>query len=93
MEPVFRKANGELTRYAFGCGYVQTFNIGNVGHYATDSDSVALTLDGVWHVRFRNNGEFVWDSFDTYAEARKFWGVCKALIIARHNYAETLMGE
>lgn len=93
MEPTFRKNNGELTRYAFGCGYVQTFNIEHVEHYATDSDSVALYFEGVWHVKFRNAGTLEWETFDTYREARKFWGTCKALIIARHNYETARNGE
>lgn len=52
----FKNAKGELTPYAFGCGYVERYG------------ETRLHKDGVYHVSNLN----VWESFDTLNEARRF---------------------
>lgn len=53
----FNKPNGELTAYAFACGYVERL-----------SENVWLWRDGVYHVQ-TNSG--FWESFATLTEARQ----------------------
>jgi len=53
----FRTKKGNLTPYAFACGYIE------------EKNGWRLFLDGCWHVR----GHGKWVSFDTLAEARKFF--------------------
>jgi len=76
--PKFHKANGELTRYAFACGYLQSFTVDGRDYYATDAAGACLSLDnGCWHVKAHNGRQVharLWESFLTYGEARKAWG-------------------
>lgn len=53
----FKNAKGELTAYAFACGYVERLN-----------ENVWLWHDGVYHVQ-TNSG--FWESFATITEARQ----------------------
>ena len=53
----FKNAKGELTAYAFACGYVERLN-----------ENVWLWRDGVYHVQ-TNSG--FWESFATLTEARQ----------------------
>jgi len=55
--PKFRTKSGNLTPYAFACGYIE------------EKNGWRLFLDGCWHVR----GHGKWESFDTMAAARKFF--------------------
>jgi hypothetical protein len=52
----FKNAKGELTPYAFGCGYVERYG------------ETRLHKDGVYHVSNLD----IWESFDTLKEARRF---------------------
>lgn len=81
----FHKSNGELTMYAFGCGYVQSFTEDGSEYYGTRQDGVALSRDGVWHVRFRIDGEAHWFTFDEYSDARTVWIGVKQYIQAKIN--------
>jgi hypothetical protein len=57
----FVKKNGQLTMYAFACGYVE-------------KGETSLYKDGCWHVR--NYDEGIWETFNTHKEARKFFNQC-----------------
>lgn len=54
----FRLANGDLSAYAFGCGYVQSWTVdGGSDYYGTSANGVSLYRDGAtWHVRTRETG-------------------------------------
>lgn len=52
----FNKPNGELTAYAFACGYVERYG------------EFRLYRDGVYHLQ---NDSGYWESFATVAEARQ----------------------
>lgn len=58
--PRFYNANGTITRYAFGCGYVERYG------------PLSLYLEGTYHVRGIVGTERVWECFDTVGEARSF---------------------
>ena len=77
MSDTMTRANGELSRYAFGCGYIQSWTAdGGSDYYGTNAPGVSLYLDGVWHVKAHTDGHGtgVWETFDTYTEARAYWG-------------------
>jgi hypothetical protein len=82
MAAKFYKANGELTRYAFACGYLQVFTVDGKPYYSTDAAGVCLYLDGgCWHVKAHNTEHGhaqVWENFLTYKEARQVWGRVRA---------------
>jgi hypothetical protein len=61
----YRKPNGDLTPYAFSCGYIQE----------SEDKNVQLCKDGCWHVQARDNirGRYIWETFPTLTEARKFF--------------------
>jgi hypothetical protein len=81
--PTMRTVNG-LTAYAFACGYLQSFCIdGTPDYYGTDADAVTLWLSGVWHIRYRVDGETTWLTFDTLTEARKAWSSIRTYLKAR----------
>lgn len=56
----FRLKDGQLSRYAFGCGYIQTVTKGSI--------RTELYADGAcYHVRQFNNNtheRLLWDCFD-----------------------------
>lgn len=80
-DPKFKKANGELTMYAFACGYVQAYTEDGTEYYGTSRDGTALYKEGaVWSVRIRVDGVAYWHTFDTYTEAREAWGKARAYI-------------
>ena len=81
MAVKFRKANGELTRYAFACGYLQIFTVDGKDYYNTDAAGALLSLDGCWHVKAHDTEHGhaqIWETFDTYKEARQAWGRARA---------------
>lgn len=55
----FKNAKGELTAYAFACGYVERHG---------KNGEIRLYRDGVYHVQ--NGSE--WESFNTITDARRF---------------------
>ncbi|WGH20869.1 hypothetical protein QLT00_gp86 [Gordonia phage Commandaria] len=87
--PKFRRADGQLTAYALGCGYCQTYAVdGATDYYGTTADAVTLRRDGCYHVHVRAgslthdergaarrvDGDRVdWYVFDALADARRFY--------------------
>ncbi|QGH79329.1 hypothetical protein KNU78_gp86 [Gordonia phage Sukkupi] len=85
----YRRADGQLTAYALGCGYCQTFAVdGATDYYGTTADAVTLRRDGCYHVHVRAgslthdergaarrvDGDRVdWYTFDDLADARRFY--------------------
>lgn len=60
--PLFYNRNGTLTRYAFGCGYVEKYG-----------DAGTLWLEGgVYHVRGWYGETRVWETRERVGEARAF---------------------
>lgn len=79
--PKFKNADGTLTVYAFGCGYVEETDGPTYG--------VRLWLDGVWHVRRHHTAPGMagyiresWESFDTLGDARKFYRKERRAVLA-----------
>lgn len=61
---LFYTAKGDLTPYAFACGYVET------------RGRMTLSKEGCWHVKGFSRTDLtkvVWENFDTLSEARKFF--------------------
>lgn len=88
--PKFTRKDGMLTRYAFGCGYMQTFTFHpSQDFYGSDDDAVTMLKPSpggeVWHVRYRIGGKTLWSQFDTYDEALAFWKAYRRLIRARED--------
>lgn len=83
--PTFHKSNGDLTTYAFACGYMQSWTAdGSDAYYGTDGDAVTLYQQGAgWSVRFRVNGEAHWHTFDSLTEARAFWSAVRTYLKAK----------
>lgn len=71
MADKFRNKNGDLTAYAFACGYVQTKPL--------KDGMVRLFRDGAcWHVQASNEqGRFIWESFNLLTPARAFFRTIK----------------
>lgn len=70
--PKFRTTRGELTVYAFACGYIEEYN--------DSTNRVMLYLDGTWHIKWYHNGDIrVWNVFDRadYKKARKYFNSLK----------------
>lgn len=92
---VFRTATGDLTAYAFGCGYIQTFAVdGSTGYYLTDADAVMMQQDGgVFHVHTRHdgvtyeNGMPLWVDNDGGGRRRADWETFDTLREARKAFA------
>jgi len=63
----FRTKAGRLTPYALACGYIETKEAGGV--------TLSLFLDGCTHVQARSDekGRFLWESFDTITQGRRFF--------------------
>lgn len=73
-EPKFRNADGTLTVYAFGCGYIESFTLDGNEYYGTNEPGVALYRDGLWHVKAHSKphgNERVWSVFESLTDARK----------------------
>lgn len=68
LYPKFRNANGTLTPYAFGCGYLETYGNRN----GTPHASIQREPND-WHVKgFDRDGAHFWESFEKLADARRF---------------------
>lgn len=69
MNTRMRNKNGDLSLYAFSCGYIQ--RAGDL----LDEAYVDLFLDGVWHIQYREtkDSDRGWDTFESLTEARKAW--------------------
>jgi hypothetical protein len=70
--PVLTTKTGNLTPYAFACGYIQTKTVGGC--------EFKLYRDGaVWHVQGRDDtrGRFLWECFDLLTPARAFFRKAK----------------
>lgn len=69
--PKFRNKNGDLTPYAFACGYIQFASLDGteLSHWENGKQ---LYLDGrVYNFKHYQNGECIaWLTFDTLTEAR-----------------------
>lgn len=67
--PKFYNTDGSLTVYSFACGYIKTHKTDQPGGL------VSLYKDGCWHVQARddNRSRYVWETFETLTEARKFF--------------------
>ena len=78
MKDKFRLSNGELSRYAFACGYIQTTTKGDI--------RTELYTDGAcYHVRQFNDNtheRIRWDSLDS-----------NSLTLARKHYRNLSKGE
>jgi len=68
--PKFKTKKGDLTHYAFACGYLQIFDCGQL--------RLTLWHEGgsVFHVRLfdhENKTRIFWHSFERMLDARKYW--------------------
>ncbi len=67
LYPKFRNASGNLTRYAFACGYVERY-----GQDDTPRATISREPND-FHVKgFDRDGSHFWEVFDTVKEARAF---------------------
>ncbi len=85
MADKFKLANGDLTNYAFICGYVQTSVL-----YA--NTAITLYHDGgnVYHVRahdHKRHERLFWLSFESLTEARKVYKSIVKLAAIGEQYA------
>jgi hypothetical protein len=72
-DPKFYNKNGNLTPYAFACGYIQFASIDGT-EIAKWENGKELYLDGNYHVKKYKNGQRVlWESYDTLKEAREVY--------------------
>ena len=78
MDNRFRNKNGDLSPYAFACGYIQWQSADGteLGRY---TDGKELYRDGaVWHVKQYTDGKRVsWDGFDVLGDARNHYNSIK----------------
>jgi hypothetical protein len=71
--PKFFKANGDLTAYAFACGYIQWASIDGKELSKWDNGK-ELYQDRNFHVKQYKNGQRVLlESYDTLKEAREVY--------------------
>lgn len=75
MDNRFKLKNGDLSQYAFACGYVQTYARGNLELALKHSGGSVYDLRGYTQSPFAR--EF-WDTFDTIGRARKAYRQRKA---------------
>lgn len=75
MTSKFNLKSGDLSRYAFTCGYVQSHVCGGLELNLKHSGGSVYDLRGYTHSPFAR--EF-WDTFDTIGEARKAYRARKA---------------
>lgn len=72
----FRIKSGELSQYAFVCGYLQQIEL--------DNTRLTLWHEGAcYHVRaheFEGRGRLFWNSFESLTEARKCYRKAKRSI-------------
>lgn len=59
----YRKPNGDLTPYAFSCGYIQE----------SEDKNAQLCKDGCWHVKAFDKVTKVWETFARLSKARRFF--------------------
>lgn len=86
LDPRFRTARGELTRYALACGYIQRAT--DTGDYVTAGIVLDMWHEGgpLIHVRAHDhaNGRRIdWQSFETLSAARKHWRAERARLNLR----------
>lgn len=67
LYPKFRNANGTLTGYAFGCGYVEKY-----GETDTPRATISREPNGLHAKGFDRDGIHFWEIFETAREARRF---------------------
>ena len=67
--PVFYNRDGSLTAYALACGYVELFTNNHGAWIRLEKDSPVYAVKGTIGNGFAN----LWETFDTLAEARKFY--------------------
>lgn len=71
--PKFRTKSGDLTAYAFACGYVQFASIDGTEISKWDNGK-ELYQDGNFHVkRYKNGHRILWETRDTLKEARDLY--------------------
>ncbi len=64
----FTTNKGELSAYAFLCGYIEKTEIKHI--------RITLYFESVYHIKVsddRELGVIKWESFETLTEARKFY--------------------
>ena len=85
--PKFTNANGTLTRYAFGCGHVESYTLTGGEYFSTNLPGVALYQEGIyWRVSAHSepfgHPENVGEYFDTLTEARQAFRKYKRMVKA-----------
>lgn len=73
-DPKFYNKNGDLSVYAFACGYIQFASVDGKESSKWENGK-ELYLDGaVWAVKHYKDGQRVeWSTFDRLGEARKHY--------------------
>lgn len=67
LYPKFRNADGSLTGYAFGCGYVECYGTSDIPRATISREP------GAFHVKgFDRDGVHFWECFTVAREARRF---------------------
>lgn len=72
--PKFVLKDGQLSQYAFACGYIQRASETGDNNYMVKRFD--LYNDGCYHVQgydFEQNARLCWESFNNITDARKFW--------------------
>lgn len=73
LTPKFRTIKGNLTPYAFACGYIQWASIDGK-EISKWENGKELFLDGNYQVKKYKDGDRVlWESFETLTEARQVY--------------------
>lgn len=68
MQNKFTLANGDLSTYAFACGYVQTYVLGNQELNLRHSGGSVYDLRGYDQSPFKR---LFWETYESIGEARK----------------------
>jgi hypothetical protein len=68
MKSKFTLANGDLSAYAFACGYIQTYIWGNQELSLSHSGGFVYDLRGYDQAPFKR---LFWETYESLGEARK----------------------
>jgi hypothetical protein len=73
-DPQFKLKNGELTAYAFACGYVEWESKDGTELSKWDNGKELYMEHGRYHVkRYKDGARVMWETFDRLGEARKYY--------------------
>lgn len=74
-EPKFYNKNGDLTPYAFACGYIQWASLtGKEIDMWENGKKLFLDAGTTYHVKHYKNGKRIsWESFQSIRAARKYY--------------------